>query len=378
MSGIAPIKFVAIGGGTGLSTLLKGLKPYIVAPGSESVHGENWGENGGENGGENEISQRISPRISLTAIVTVTDDGKSSGRLRGEFSVLPPGDIRNCLVALADEDRLITRLFHHRFPGEGAIGGHSLGNLIILALNQMNGCFLQAIDQAGAMLGIKARVLPSTLDRVDLVATVVGGLVQGQMAIKSQNAPIRELRISPPDARALDEAVEAILDADLITLGPGSLFTSIIANLLVRGVADALTRSKAMKIYVCNAMTEFDETDGMKAADHVKHLLAYAPKLKLDYALFNSAPISAEMVERYAAEKAVALDPPTAEDSAFFESGAIQFISLPLISESRSVRHAPEKLSKAIFNIYSRGRVSPPGIDTREISTANGSERASQ
>jgi uncharacterized cofD-like protein len=299
----------------------------------------------------------------LTAIVTVTDDGKSSGRLRGEFSVLPPGDIRNCLVALADKDQLITRLFSHRFPGNGAIGGHSLGNLIILALNQMGGSFLQAIEQARSMLGITARVLPSTLDGVDLVAQVEGRLIRGQMAIKSRNAPIRELTISPPDARALDEAVEAILNADLITFGPGSLFTSVIANLLVRGIADALIRSKAKKIYVCNAMTEFDETEGMTALDHVKYLLAYAPKLKLDYALFNSAPISAEMLERYAAEKAVALKPPdapNAEDPTYRESGAIQFISLPLISESRAVRHAPEKLSEAIFNIYSRGGFPSP------------------
>jgi uncharacterized cofD-like protein len=349
MSGIAPIKFVAIGGGTGLSTLLKGLKPYIDPPASDALSKT-----------EAHAGQpRISPRISLTAIVTVTDDGKSSGRLRGEFSVLPPGDIRNCLVALADEDRLITQLFRHRFPGAGAIGGHSLGNLIILALNQMNGSFLEAINQARGILGITTRVLPSTLDRVDLVAQVGGRLTYGQVAIKSQNAPIRELTISPPDAHALDEAVEAILDADLITLGPGSLFTSVIANLLVRGIAKALSESKAKKIYVCNAMTEFDETDGMTAADHVKHLLAYAPKLKLDYALFNSALISTEMLKRYAAEKAVALEPPDVDDSMRHESGAIQFISLPLISESRAVRHAPEKLSKAIFNIYSRGGVSP-------------------
>src|SRR5262245_42268061 len=359
MSGIAPIKFVAIGGGTGLSTLLKGLKPHIAPPVLDAL------SNAEAPAERHERAQRaeIGPRISLTAIVTVTDDGKSSGRLRGEFSVLPPGDIRNCLVALADEDHLITRLFRHRFPGDGAIGGHSLGNLIILALNQMGGSFLQAIDQASAMLGITARVLPSTLDHVDLVAQVEGRLIRGQVAIKSQNAPIRELSISPPDARALDEAVEAILDADLITLGPGSLFTSVIANLLVRGIAEALTRSKAKKIYVCNAMTEFDETDGMTAADHVKHLLAYVPKMKLDYALFNSAPISAEMHERYAAEKAVALEPPDAadaEDSTRRESGAIQFITLPLISESRAVRHAPEKLGKAIFNIYSRGGFPPP------------------
>src|SRR5215475_9303100 len=347
MSGLAPIKFVAIGGGTGLSTLLKGLKPHIAPPVLDAL------SNAEAPAERHERAQRaeIGPRISLTAIVTVTDDGKSSGRLRGEFSVLPPGDIRNCLVALANEDHLITQLFRHRFPGNGAIGGHSLGNLILLALNQMGGSFLQAIDQARAMLGITARVLPSTLDGVDLVAQVGGKLVRGQMAIKSQNAPIRELTISPPEARALDEAVGAILDADLITLGPGSLFTSVIANLLVRGIAEALTRSKAKKIYVCNAMTEIDETDGMTAADHVKHLLAYAPKLKLDYALFNSAPISAEMLERYAAEKAVPLIAP---DSAADESG-VQFISLPLISESRAVRHAPEKLGKAIFDIYSLG-----------------------
>jgi len=356
MSGIAPIKFVAIGGGTGLSTLLQGLKPYIVPLVSEA-------RSNARSPARRPESAEIGHRISLTAIVTVTDDGKSSGRLRGEFSVLPPGDIRNCLVALANEDHLITRLFRHRFPGNGAIGGHSLGNLIILALNQMGGSFLQAIDQTRAMLGITARVLPSTLDGVDLVAQVEGRLIRGQVAIKSQNAPIRELTISPPDARALDEAVEAILDADLITLGPGSLFTSVIANLLVRGIADALTQSRAKKIYVCNAMTEFDETDGMTALDHVKHLLAYAPKLKLDYALFNSAPISAEMLERYAAEKAVALKPPdapNAEDSTYRESGAIQFISLPLISESRAVRHAPEKLSEAIFSIYSRCGVPSP------------------
>jgi uncharacterized cofD-like protein len=353
MSGIAPIKFVAIGGGTGLSTLLKGLKPYIAAPITEAVPESVSDARSNREPAAGRCG--IGPRISLTAIVTVTDDGRSSGRLRNEFSVLPPGDIRNCLVALADEDHVITRIFSHRFPGDGAIGGHSLGNLIILALNQMNGCFLQAVDQARSMLGITARVLPSTLDCVDLVAQVGRKLIHGQVSIKSQNAPIRELSISPPDARALDEAVDAILDADLITLGPGSLFTSVIANLLVRGVAEAIERSKAMKIYVCNAMTEFDETDGMNAADHVKHLLAYAPKLKLDYALFNSAPISAEMLERYAAEKAVALDPPPppqAEGSTSHESGNIQFIALPLISESRAVRHAPEKLSKAIFNIY--------------------------
>ncbi len=332
MAASDPIKMVVIGGGTGLSTLLRGLKPYLDPPVAEPRPGRR-------------------PRISLTAIVTVTDDGKSSGRLRGEFAVLPPGDIRNCLVALADDDRLMTQLFRHRFPGDGEVGGHALGNLIILALNQMNGCFLQAVEQAREMLGIRARVLPSTLDRVDLVARIGARAVRGQVAIKAQNAPIRELAITPPDARALPEAIEAILAADLITLGPGSLFTSVIPNLLVKDIANALVEAKAKKIYICNAMTEFDETDGLTAADHVRELLEYAPKLKLDYALFNSTPISAEMRQRYAAEKAVPLDPPLLP---LPEHGQIEFVALPLISESRAVRHDPEKLGEAIFNVYPR------------------------
>jgi uncharacterized cofD-like protein len=327
-----PIKMVAIGGGTGLSTLLRGLKPRLMP----SASGR---------------EPQRSPHVSLTAIVTVTDDGKSSGRLRGEFAVLPPGDIRNCLVALADEEQLMTQLFRHRFPGDGAIGGHSLGNLIILALNQMTGNFLEAVDQARQMLNVKARVLPSTLDRVDLVARIGNRNIRGQVAIKSRNAPIRELAITPSDARALPNAIEAILDADLITLGPGSLYTSVIANLLLEDIAHALLDSKAKKIYICNAMTEFDETNHFTAIDHVKVLLEYAPNLKLDYALFNSAPISAEMRQRYAAEKAMPLDPPLSTPP---ELAQIEFVAIPLISESRAVRHDPEKLTEAIFDVYYR------------------------
>ncbi len=319
-----PLNLVAIGGGTGLSTLLHGLTPYITVP---------------------------EQRISLTAIVTVTDDGKSSGRLRGEFAILPPGDIRNCLVALADKDSLITQLFRHRFPGDGPLGGHSLGNLIILALNQMSGDFLTAVEQAREMLGIDARVLPSTLDKVDLIARVGNRMMRGQVAIKSQSAPIRELSLTPPFAKALPAAIDAILEADLITLGPGSLFTSVIASLLVQDISRALTETKAKKVYICNAMTEFDETEGFTAVDHIRQLTAYAPELRLDYALFNSAPISVEMRERYAVEKAVALEPPECVPP---DLRGVQFVSLPLASESRFVRHDPEKLSRAIFEVYSK------------------------
>lgn len=326
MSVTDPIKLVTIGGGTGLSTLLEGLKQYLS-------------------------SGTGKPEISLTAIVTVTDDGKSSGRLRREFAVLPPGDIRNCLVALADQNNPLTKLFGHRFSGDGSVGGHSLGNLLIMALSQMKGDFLAAIEQASELLGINARVLPSTLDNVDLVARLNGKTVKGQVAIKSQTTPIRELSLDPADARALPAAVEAIREADLITLGPGSLFTSVIANLLVKGIADALSAARAKKLYICNAMTEFDETNGFTAEDHVQQLLAYAPELKLDYALFNSAPISAEMRERYVAEKAYPIEPPSAVSS---ELSSIQFVAFPLASESRAVRHDPEKLSRAIFEVYSR------------------------
>lgn len=332
------LKLVTIGGGTGLSTLLRGLKsvlPEGEARGSLSEMG-------------------AGAAVKLTAIVTVTDDGKSSGRLRTEFGILPPGDVRNCLVALADDEQLLTRLFRYRFPGDGALGGHSLGNLVLTALTQMKGNFLTAIDEARALLGVRARVLPSTLDQVDLTANFDGETVRGQVAIKSRFAPIRELSLTPSDVRALPEAVEAILDADLVTLGPGSLFTSVIPNLLVTGIADALARTRAKKIYICNIMTEADETDRFSAADHVTQVLAAVPGLTLDYALFNSAPISAEMRERYAAENAVALTPPTDAEQ---QASPVKFVACPLASEDRFVRHDPARLCRAVFDIYYSGGV---------------------
>ena len=347
MPATKPLKLVAIGGGTGLSTLLSGLKHYLNAHASATQAIADRGAVPPPDALSGDPAQWS--LASLTAIVTVTDDGKSSGRLREEFGVLPPGDIRNCLVALADQERLPTQLFGYRFPGDGALGGHSLGNLIILALDQMSGDFLAAINQAGTLLGIKARVLPSTLDYVDLVARVGDRTLRGQTMIKSQGVPIRHLSLVPAGARALPEAVEAILAADLITLGPGSLFTSVIPNLLVEGIAQAVADSGAKKMYICNAMTEADETDGLSAVDHVKQLLEYGRGLSLDFALFNSMPISPEMRQRYAVEKATVLEPPA---SAPAELSQIHFVSLPLASEARFVRHDPERLSRAIFATY--------------------------
>ncbi|HEX4949229.1 MAG TPA: gluconeogenesis factor YvcK family protein [Blastocatellia bacterium] len=342
----SPLKLVAIGGGTGLATLLTGLKPYLDA-----------GQRASDPPCHEVRLQDDLPfsqvQLALTAIVTMTDDGKSSGRLRSEFGMSPPGDIRNCLVALAREDRFLKSLFKHRFAGSGSLGGHSLGNLILVALSQMNENFLAAVEKASALLGCAARVLPSTLDLVDLEARIGDQMAYGQRAIKAlrmaRGLPIRNLAVTPATAQALPEAVEAILAADLITLGPGSLFTSVLPNLLIKGIAEALSQSRARKIYICNLMTEADETEGLSAADHVGELLRFCPALKLDYAVFNSRPISPTMRELYAEEEAVMLEPPNTSHFAF---GDVQFICKSLASEARSVRHNPANLARAIFEIY--------------------------
>lgn len=325
-----PLRLVSIGGGTGLSTLLEGLRPL--------VNGE-------------------APPVELTAIVTVADDGRSSGRLRQEFSIPSPGDLRNCLVALAPGQDGLTALFRHRFPGDGPLGDHSLGNLLLLGLFQMEGDLLAAVEAARSLLGINARVLPSTLDPVDLVARVGGRWVSGQVAIKSQAGPIEDLRLSAPESPALPAALEAIGRADLITLGPGSLFTSVIANLVVPGIAAALTAAPARKVFICNAMTEFDETEGLSAIDHLRAILAYAPGLSIDHALFNSTPISPEMQERYAVERAVALAPPEQPPP---DLAGVDFIPLPLASEARFVRHDPERLCRAVLAL---AEISQSGTD---------------
>ncbi|MFN0122005.1 MAG: uridine diphosphate-N-acetylglucosamine-binding protein YvcK [Blastocatellia bacterium] len=338
------IKVVAIGGGTGLSTMLGGLKRYLPT-----------GQRSNETAPQQYPSlaaRLIEMQIRLTAIVTVTDDGRSSGRLRREFSVLPPGDIRSCLVALAREDRLMTRLFQHRFPGHGEVGGHSLGNLIILALSQMQGDFLSALDQTRMLLGCTARILPSTLETVDLVAEIGEQIAPGQRAIKAlrlaDQRRISRIAIQPASVSPVPEAIEAILEADLITLGPGSLFTSVIPNLLINGIADAINASRAKRIYICNAMTESDETDGFTAADHVDELLRHGRGVKIDYALFNSAIISGAMQRKYAAEHAIAIDPPPRGRA----DNQVYYVSVPLVSEDRAVRHDPEKLTQAIFELY--------------------------
>ena len=253
-------KVVAIGGGTGLSTLLRGLKRKTS---------------------------------NLTAVVTVSDDGGSSGRLQKELGVLPPGDVRNCLVALADDEAMVTDLFKYRFSEGEGLSGHSFGNLFLAAMSGITGNFDKAIKESSRVLNIKGRVLPSTLGIVRLCARLEdGSVVEGESNISMSGQRIKEVFFDPPFAAPLAEVLAAIAEADAIVLGPGSLFTSIVPNLLVDRIAREVAASSAVKIYVCNVMTQPGETDGMTASDHIRALMENAGAKICDYAIINDEPPS--------------------------------------------------------------------------------------
>lgn len=307
-------RLVAIGGGTGLSTILRGLKQYST---------------------------------NLTAIVTVTDDGGSSGRLRSELGVLPPGDIRNCLVALADSESMMAELFQYRFNEGDGLVGHSFGNLFIAAMCGIAGDFDRAIKESSRVLAIKGRVLPSTLANVSLEATLEDGTtVTGETSISKSSRPIQRVRLVPSACQALPEALEAILAADLIILGPGSLFTSIMPNLLVPGIAEAIERSNAAKIFVCNIMTQPGETSGMTASDHARAIFETTGRELFDRMLINTG-------------QANRLLPLYERDGAFQVSADLEAVRalgyVPLtgdfVAEGHQVRHDTNKLAAALFKI---------------------------
>ncbi len=261
-------RVVAIGGGTGLSTLLRGLKSYTT---------------------------------NLTAIATVADDGGSSGRLRTDMNVPPPGDIRNCLVALADSEPLMTELFQYRFNGQtGGLNGHSFGNLLIAALTDITGDFEQAIRETSRVLAIRGRVLPPTLDRVELCAkTSDGEVIRGESAITAAGKQIDYVYMDPPDPSAVAEALEALERADMIVIGPGSTFTSVIPNFLVSQINDAVRDAEATKVFICNIMTQPGETTGFSAADHVRAIQRHTGEIPFDYVLMNSQPVEPWVLEKY-------------------------------------------------------------------------------
>ncbi len=341
MSGL---RIVVIGGGTGLSTLLHGLKGHVGA-------------------------EVAAPGEGLTAVVTVTDNGGSSGRLREEFNMLPPGDIRNCMVALAEDEQLMTQLFRYRFEGGGTLGGHSFGNLFLTALTAVKGDFLAAVKASWEVLAIKGRIYPSTSEPVDLIAEMRDGrTVLGEREITDAGGFVSRLRLTRPDCRPVAETLDAIERADLIVLGPGSLFTSVIPNLLVPGIPEAIASAAAPKLFICNCMTEQGETDGFTVEDHLRAVAEHAPLVAPDVVIANALPISEIAREKYLEEGAVqvalgfgrpnALPEPGERDIALPGSSGrrARLLSLNVIDTTAVVRHDAGKLARAVLDIASAAR----------------------
>lgn len=303
-----------IGGGTGLSVLLRGIK---------------------------------SVTSNVTAIVTVADDGGSSGRLRSDLGIIPPGDLRNCLVALADTEPLMEKLFQHRFGG-GSLAGHSFGNLFIAAMTEVLGDVEQALKESSKVLAVRGKVLPSSVQTIRLLAEMAdGSIVEGESNIPLANQRIKRVFISPTDAAPVEGALEAIREADAVILGPGSLYTSVLPNLLVNGVGEALRQTQAVKIYICNVMTQPGETDGFTASEHVRALIDHIGPGIIDYAVINSQEIAPALREVYASQGAY----PVLPDAEAIEALGVKAIKANVISETNLVRHDPLKLSRTIVSM---------------------------
>ncbi len=321
-----------MGGGTGLSTLLRGFKHFTAStvqpmPGTVST------------------PSLIS---DLAAVVTVTDDGGSSGRLRKDFKMLPPGDLRNCMVALSEDEQLLSKLFRHRFRSGGELEGHAFGNLFVAALQEITGDFAQAIKLAAEVLATRGRIYPATNANVTLAARMdTGELVRGETEITGSHARIVELMLEPAHAAPLPETLEAIAAADLITLGPGSLFTSVITNLLVAGIPEALAAAKGTRVYVCNLMTQGNESLHLSASQHIERMYEHARSPFLDYALVNTAPVSEAIRERYAAEGAEVI----AADIERIEAMGIRCIAGSFAAEGDVLRHNADLVARTALRL---------------------------
>ena len=335
MEDTSPRKVVAIGGGTGLSALLSGLKEHA------------------------RVVDGAVPQLDITAIVTVTDDGGSSGRLRREFDVLPPGDIRNCMVALSEDSALLSRLFQYRFQSGRGLKGHTFGNLFLMALTQVMGDFPDAVAASSEVLKIAGRIYPSTAENVALEALLEdGSKVVGETRISRSRSRIKRIRLIPRTVQPLAAAVAAIADADVITLGPGSLFTSVVPNLLVKGIPQAIRQSPAIKLYFVNLMWQPGETTGFKASDHVKVLHRHAGGRFLDYAVVNMARIPAAMKKRYAREASLEVEN---DLDAIFKLG-VNVIGGKLAGHTGNVRHDPTATASVILKMSAEGRKRKLGL----------------
>ncbi len=332
----SPLRVVAIGGGTGLSTLLSGLKRHARAiP-------------------ENKTATK--PPIDITAVVTVTDDGGSSGRLRRDFDILPPGDIRNCMTALSEDTALLSQLFQFRFASGRGLKGHSFGNLFLTAMHQITGDFSQAVKLSSEILAIRGRIFPSTSANVVLRATLDDEtIVRGESKISKSRKPIRSISIEPNDCEPLPETLEAIAQADLITLGPGSLYTSVIPNLLVKGVSDAIARSHALKAYFVNLMWQPGETINFTASQHVQALKEHAGTKIIDCVVLNSAPVPETLKKQYAQAQVK----PVENDFGTLTDLGMKVVTADLIGDAnvaRKVRHDPAALAEVVMDLAARSR----------------------
>lgn len=329
-----PLRIVAIGGGTGLSTLLKGLKDYAQSPTYES-------------------GRQLWPPVDITAVVTVTDDGGSSGRLRREFDVLPPGDIRNCMVALSEDETLLGKLFQYRFPAGRGLKNHSFGNLFLTALTNVTGDFHHAVKFSSEVLAIVGRIYPSTKTNVSLEAKLAdGSVVSGETKISRSKSRIERVFLKPSGCRPLKETLQAICSADLICLGPGSLFTSVVPNLLVGGISKAIDESPALKAYFVNLMWQPGETMDFTAWDHVSAICRHARRKLLDCAVVNTYPITGELRRLYAAEKVF----PVENDTPRIEEAGIRVVGAPLLADAVKVRHDSQATADVAVKLAQEGR----------------------
>lgn len=325
-SGRAAVELVAVGGGTGLSTLLSGLKEYVAAEGAD-----------------------VSQIRTLSAIVAVSDDGGSSGRLRDELQMPPPGDIRNCMVALSEDSHLLAKLFQYRFSGDGDLAGHNFGNLFLAALSEVTGDFAEAVRLSSEILASKGHIYPATVSDVRVAARLSGGgVVRGETNISKTGGSIERLYLEPEDCRPHPDAIAAINRADIITVGPGSLYTSILPPLLVKGVVDAICDSPAVKIFICNLMTQPGETNGLNARRHLEIVREYSRELNFDYLIVNNRPISDAQADLYTRDGAEQIGVHGSIDTVRIEGA--QVVRANLLDDGELVRHHPGRLAKTVLD----------------------------
>lgn len=345
---VRPLRVVAIGGGTGLSTLLRGFKHFASPPAALSQPDPTLGF-----ADRRQPKPKFSRICDLSAIVTVTDDGGSSGRLREDMNILPPGDVRNCMVALSEDEALLSQLFQHRFR-TGDLKGHSFGNLFLAALTEMRGDFAQAVQASSQILAARGCIYPATTANAVLIARMDdNSVVRGETRISATNSRIVELMIEPAVCQPLPETLDAIATADLITLGPGSLYTSVISNLLVSGLAEAIAGSKATRVYICNLMTQANESLDLSASEHIETILRHAGAPVIDYALINTGQIRSETVAQYAAE---GQKPIEADLERVRALGVVPIVG-NFVHEGDVLRHSYDLVAETVLDLATTGQL---------------------